>query len=101
MTDLRACRVLVTATSFGQDDPGLKSTLASAVGEVVYNPTGRPLKAAELREMIRDIDGLIAGLDEIAGLGMFAVEPNAVAAKEFSYEPDGKPFCEIVLEFLR
>lgn len=65
MAALRSCRVLVTATSFGQGDPGLKSTLASAVGEVVYNPTGRPLKAAELREMITDIDGLIAGLDEI------------------------------------
>lgn len=61
---LSDCRVLVTATSFGKQDPGLKETLQAAVGQVVYNPQTRPLKASELIEMVAEFDGIIAGLDE-------------------------------------
>ena len=64
MKALAFCRVLVTPTSFGKD-PSMKETLESAVGEVVYNPTGRPLKSAELRNLLAGCDGYIAGLDEI------------------------------------
>jgi D-3-phosphoglycerate dehydrogenase len=60
---LDACRVLVTSTTFGKHDPGLRSALENAVGEVVYNTTGRPLKVVELADLIRDMDGCIAGLD--------------------------------------
>jgi len=63
--DLKECRVLVSATSFGRHDPALKETIEHSVAEVVYNPTGRPLKSAELQSLIHDIDGFIAGLDEI------------------------------------
>ena len=63
--DLRACSVLVTATSFGNQDPTLKIALAEAVGEVRYNPKNRPLAAADLTPLVRSVDGLIAGLDEI------------------------------------
>lgn len=66
MTDLKACRVLVTSTSYGMNDPSLRSDLAAAVGEVLYNPTDHPLTAAELAPMIQGIDGMIAGLDEIS-----------------------------------
>ena len=62
--ELGDCRVLVTATSFGKQDPNLKETLQAAVGQVVYNPHTRPLKASELIEIAADFDGIIAGLDE-------------------------------------
>jgi len=64
-TELKHYRVLVTPTSFGISDPSLRTTLEQAVGEVIYNSTGKPLKADAARNMIRDIDGYIAGLDEI------------------------------------
>jgi D-3-phosphoglycerate dehydrogenase len=63
--DLKDCHLLVTATSFGSFDAALKRTLEEQVGRVTYNPTGKPLSAAELTGMIGDVDGYIAGLDEI------------------------------------
>ncbi|RPJ34869.1 MAG: hypothetical protein EHM35_09540 [Planctomycetaceae bacterium] len=65
MIDLKQCRVLVTATSYAMNDPTLRSDLESAVGEVIYNPTNRPLTSEDLSSMIGGIDGMIAGLDEI------------------------------------
>lgn len=65
MIDLKQCRVLVTATSYAMNDPSLRSDLESAVGEVIYNPTERPLSSGDLSGMIGGIDGMIAGLDEI------------------------------------
>lgn len=58
-------RVLVTPTSFGRDDPGLKAVLESQVEHVMYNTRGHPLQASELLPLVRDVDGYIAGLDEI------------------------------------
>ena len=58
-------RILVTSTSFGKVDTGLKSSLEAAVGEVIYNPFGRPLTASELIPLMAEIDGFIAGVDEI------------------------------------
>jgi D-3-phosphoglycerate dehydrogenase / 2-oxoglutarate reductase len=65
LKSLHECCVLVTATSFGQDDPSLHLELESRVGQVRYNPQRRPLKSTELQRLIQDVDGLIAGLDEI------------------------------------
>ena len=65
MNDLKACRVLVTPTSYAKNDPALRSELESQVREVIYNTMGRPLKANELVEIIPGVDGYIAGLDEI------------------------------------
>jgi D-3-phosphoglycerate dehydrogenase len=62
---LDKCRVLVTPTSYGKNDPNLRSQLEALVGEVIYNTTGRPLTDKELVRMIPGIDGYIAGLDEI------------------------------------
>ena len=59
------CRVLVTPTSFGINDPGLKTYLESCVGQVIYNPFPRPLKSVELIPLVKEIDGYIAGLDDI------------------------------------
>lgn len=63
---LENCTVLVTSTSYGRSDPTLKERLAAACGEVRYNETGKPLRAPQLREMLRGVDGYIAGLDEIS-----------------------------------
>ena len=57
--------VLVTPRSFGRDDPAIRRELEAAVGEVRYSRQGRPLQSAELSAELADVDGLIAGLDEI------------------------------------
>lgn len=63
--DLKNCRLLVTPTSYGKNDPRLISELEAQVSEVIYNPTGKPLKSEEVAALLPGIDGYIAGLDEI------------------------------------
>lgn len=65
MTNLKDCRVLVTATSYAMNEPTLKTELEAAVGEVIYNANAHPLTAAELATLIKGVDGMIAGLDDI------------------------------------
>ncbi len=62
---LRKCRILVTPTSFGKNDPTLRKALEDTVGEVAYNTTGKPLPSADLAVLIPGFDGFIAGLDVI------------------------------------
>ncbi|POX66784.1 phosphoglycerate dehydrogenase [Microbacterium sp. Ru50] len=58
-------KVLVTPTSLCRDPQGASlRRLRDAVGEVVLNPHGRPLTAAELVPLVADVDGIIAGLDD-------------------------------------
>ncbi|MCJ7518998.1 MAG: phosphoglycerate dehydrogenase [Anaerolineaceae bacterium] len=64
MDELKQYRVLVTPTSFGKNDPTMKPFLEEKVGEVIYNTSGKPLTSQELRPLLADIDGIIAGLDE-------------------------------------
>ncbi|NWF69164.1 MAG: phosphoglycerate dehydrogenase [Chloroflexi bacterium] len=63
---LKDLRVLVTPTSYAMNDPSLRTELEALVGEVIYNPTEHPLTAKELLPLVKDIDGWIAGLDEIS-----------------------------------
>ena len=63
--NLKECRLLVTPTSYGKNDPRLKLELEAQVGEVIYNPTGKPLSSAEVERLLPGIDGYIAGLDAI------------------------------------
>jgi D-3-phosphoglycerate dehydrogenase / 2-oxoglutarate reductase len=63
--ELENARLLVTPTSYGKNDPRLKTELEAVVGEVIYNPTGKPLSSAEVAALLPGIDGYIAGLDEI------------------------------------
>ena len=65
MKDLKDCKILVTPTSYGSQDPNLKTELEKLVSEVVYNNTGKPLSSDHLKELLVDVDGFIAGLDEI------------------------------------
>ncbi len=61
--NLKECRLLVTPTSYGKNDSRLKTELEAQVGEVMYNPTGKPLSSSELASLLPGIDGYIAGLD--------------------------------------
>ena len=63
--DLKNCRLLVTPTSYGKNDARLKTELESLVGQVIYNPTGKPLSSAEVARLLPGVDGYIAGLDGI------------------------------------
>lgn len=65
MKDLKDCRILVTPTSYGKFNPRLKTDLEAAVGEVIYNPTGKPLSSEEVALLLPGMDGYIAGLDQI------------------------------------
>jgi D-3-phosphoglycerate dehydrogenase len=61
--NLKDCRLLVTPTSYGKNDSRLKTELEAQVGEVIYNPIGKPLTSEELARLLSGIDGYIAGLD--------------------------------------
>jgi len=63
--DLTKCTVLVSPTSFTQGDPKVQQVLESSVGSVVYNTTGKRFSAVQLREMLKGVDGYIAGVDEV------------------------------------
>jgi D-3-phosphoglycerate dehydrogenase len=63
--NLKQCRLLVTPTSYGKNDPLLKTQLEEQVGEVIYNPAGKPLISAQVAELLPGIDGYIAGVDAI------------------------------------
>jgi D-3-phosphoglycerate dehydrogenase len=95
--DLNKCRLLVTPTSYGINDTRLKTELEALVGEVLYNPTGKPLSSDEVGALLPGVDGYIAGLDTIDraalsnadrlkviaryGVGVDAVDLNACREK--------------------
>ncbi len=58
-------KILVTPTSLCRDTgkAGL-ARLRAFADEVVLNPHGRPLTAAELAPLVADVDGIVAGLDD-------------------------------------
>ena len=47
MKPLHECHILVTPTSYGQHDAGLRTELEAAVGRVTYNETSKPLSSAQ------------------------------------------------------
>ena len=81
MKTLENCHILVTATSYGQHDAGLKSELEAAVGRVTYNETGRPLSSSQLAALLPGVDGYIAGLDSIDAAALAAADGLRVVAR--------------------
>jgi D-3-phosphoglycerate dehydrogenase len=79
--DTGKCRVLVTSTTFGMHDPGLRSELERTVGDVRYNPVKRPLTASELAGLVAGVDGWIAGLDVIDAYVIAAADRLKVIAR--------------------
>ena len=63
--DLKKCKVLVSATSYGKNDPSLITSLEEQVGEVIFNTTGKYYKSPQLADLLAGVDGFIPGLDEI------------------------------------
>jgi D-3-phosphoglycerate dehydrogenase len=56
-------KVLVTATNYSTLCAEAKSLLEENGVEVVENPHNRPMTFEELKELISDIDGVVAGVD--------------------------------------
>lgn len=79
--NLKECRLLVTPTSYGKNDPRLKTQLEELVGEVVYNPTGKPLTSAEVAQLLPGVDGYIAGLDSIDAHALKAADRLKVISR--------------------
>jgi D-3-phosphoglycerate dehydrogenase len=79
--NLKECRLLVTPTSYGKNDPRLKTELEALVGEVIYNPTGKPLTSTEVARMLPGVDGYIAGLDAIDASALEAADRLKVIAR--------------------
>jgi D-3-phosphoglycerate dehydrogenase len=79
--ELKDCRLLVTPTSYGKNDSRLKTELEALVGEVIYNPTGKPLKSAEVAALLPGMDGYIAGLDEIDAAALSRADRLRVIAR--------------------
>ena len=81
MIKLEEARVLVTPTSYAKNDPCLRTELEAAVGEVIYNTTGRPFTADQLIKIIPDFDGYIAGLDAVTKDVIAAADRMKVIAR--------------------
>jgi D-3-phosphoglycerate dehydrogenase len=79
--NLKDSRLLVTPTSFGKTDGRLKTELEAQVGEVVYNPTGRPLTSTEVAHYLPGMDGYIAGLDVIDANALKSADRLKVIAR--------------------
>ncbi len=79
--NLKECRLLVTPTSYGKNDLRLKTELEALVGEVIYNPTGKPLSSAEVARLLPGVDGYIAGLDGIDASALEAADRLKVIAR--------------------
>ena len=79
--NLKECRLLVTPTSYGKNDPRLKTELEAQVGEVIYNPTGKPLTSEEVARLLPGIDGFIAGLDGIDANALKAADKLKVISR--------------------
>jgi D-3-phosphoglycerate dehydrogenase len=79
--DLKQCRLLVTPTSYGKNDPRLKTDLQALVAEVIYNPTGKPLSSSEVARLLPGVDGYIAGLDTIDRTALLGADRLKVIAR--------------------
>ncbi len=59
----------------------LKTQLEAQVGEVIYNPTGKPLTSTEVANLLPGIDGYIAGLDGIDANALKSADRLKVIAR--------------------
>lgn len=61
-------KILVTPTSFLKpQNVAAKAKLEAFADEVIYNEYARPLEPLEVADMLKGVDGYIAGLDYITG----------------------------------
>jgi len=74
-------KVLVTPRSLAEAFSEPLKTLEDSGHEVIRNPHGRPFTEQELRDLIRDVDGIIVGLDSISRDVIAAAEKLKVISK--------------------
>ena len=55
--------------------------MENTVGSVIYNTTGKPLSEKELIPLVLDVDGFIAGLDDITSNAIKAAKSLKVIAR--------------------
>lgn len=79
--NLKNAHLLVTPTSYGKNDPRLRTELEALAGWVTYNPSGKPLSSAELAALLPGVDGFIAGLDVIDRLALEKADCLKVIAR--------------------
>ena len=68
-------RIAIGPSSFAQENPAPLETLKEAGCEIVPNPFGRRLKEDEIIAHLKDVDGLIAGLEPLNRL-VLSSEPK-------------------------
>jgi D-3-phosphoglycerate dehydrogenase len=78
---LKEAHLLVTPTSYGKNDPRLKTELNDTAARVTYNPTGKPLSSAEVTALLPGVHGYIAGLDAIDRKALEAADCLKVIAR--------------------
>ncbi len=78
---LKKCKILVTPTSFSKYNLKYAKELEDTVGEVIYNTSGKPLLEEDLIPLVCDIDGFIAGLDDITANVIKAAKVLKVIAR--------------------
>ena len=79
--DLKRAHLLVTPTSYGKNDPRLKTQLEEKVETVAYNPTGKPLSSNDVAALLPGVDGYIAGLDVIDRAALESADRLKVIAR--------------------
>ena len=70
-------KILVTPTSLTPNSPlPALAKLRSVADEIVFNPTGAPLRPDQLIPLLGDVDGVIAGLDDYTAEVIAAAGPR-------------------------
>jgi D-3-phosphoglycerate dehydrogenase len=59
-------KVLISTTSFGNDDRTPLNLLEKKGFDIIFNPVQRKLEEKEIKDLIRDVDGLIAGTESLS-----------------------------------
>lgn len=80
-------KVLVTATNYSKYCQPGKRLLEKAGCEIVENPHGRPYTFEELKEIVGDIDGVVAGVDTW-NEGVFQLSPKLKIIARFGVGVD-------------
>lgn len=80
-------KVLVTATNYSKYCRAGKEILENAGCEIIENPHGRPYTFDELKEIVPDIDGVVAGVDTWDE-NVFMLAPNLKAIARFGVGVD-------------
>ncbi|MBM4331615.1 MAG: hydroxyacid dehydrogenase [Deltaproteobacteria bacterium] len=73
--------VLITSTSFNKIDPLPRERLIQHGCKIVDNPFNRPLKENDLIPLLKDVDGVIAGLDEYTRKAIFSSKKLKVISR--------------------